>query len=212
MLTAAARCLVTTQKLLWCCTKSQLCSSGPFLCLAFDTQLGSHGTLGCGGGGGLRPLPSIGQPQILGLAACVSPDCPSCNHISEVSIRCIALSIHSGEAWHQPSFFQHSCKMELNKSFRVGNNNNLLCFYCVCCVFAPSKGHEGKKSWRGDELIIILHFWYPGISLAGMEALLCATVRLQCVCNLKAFATPAMHRIIKSTGPCGHRQIHVRPA
>lgn len=102
--------------------------------------------------------------------------------------------------------------MALNESFKVGNNNSLLCFYCVCYVSAPSNSHEGKKSWRGDELTILLHLWYPGIGLAGMEALLCVTMPLQCAYNLKAFATHAMYRIIESTGPCGYRQIHVRLA
>lgn len=78
-----------------------LCSSCPFLCLAFDTQLGSHGTLGCGGGG-LRPLPSTGNPRISGSPRMDHQIAPHVT-ISEVSIRCIALSIHSGEAWHQPS-------------------------------------------------------------------------------------------------------------
>jgi hypothetical protein len=144
------------------------------------------------------------QPQTLGHAACVSPDCPSCNHTNRKSLSVASFSsFASGDVWHQPSISSTQLWLVYEiKSFAVSNNNDIICFCYVSCVFQSFYESRAWKSWRGD-LIIILHFWYPGMSFADVEAPICLcygaiTVQVW----LGSFHYPAMHRMFEFTGPC----------
>lgn len=52
------------------------------------------------------------------------------------------------------------------------SNNKGDCFCYVCCVVHNFYKSRGWQTWHGD-LIIILHFWYPRMSFADVEAPIC---------------------------------------